>query len=72
MKNKEQKKISNISDLRDDLLNVYTNLIDGEIGIREAKARNSTASTILKSATIQMEYNVYTKSTAKIPFLEVK
>lgn len=63
-------KIENITDLRDDLLSVYTSLKQGEIGLREAKERTNTAGKILNSAKLELEYNVYTKSKNRIPFLE--
>jgi len=65
------KKIKNIEDLREDLLIIYENLRDGEIGLREAKERNNTAGKVLNSAKLQLEYNVFTKSKAKVDFLDV-
>jgi len=65
-------KIKNVEDLRNDLLEVYEGLRDGQLGLREAKGRSSTAGKILSSAKLQLEYNAYTKSDATIPFLECK
>ncbi len=65
-------KIKNVSDLRDDLINIYEELKEGKIGLRDAKERNNTAGKIMSSAKLELEYNVYTKSSARIPFLEVK
>lgn len=62
--------IKNITELRLDLMNVYSALKDGDIGLREAKERANVAGKILSSAKLQLEYNAYTKSDAKIPFLE--
>lgn len=64
------KTIKNVVDLRDDLLIIYAKLRDGEIGIREAKETANVSGKILSSAKLQLEYNAYTKSDAKIPFLE--
>jgi hypothetical protein len=67
----KMRKIENVTDLRDDLLNVYDALRAGKIGLREAKERNNAAGKILSSAKLQLEYNNYTKSSARIPFLEI-
>lgn len=63
-------KIENVQDLREDLISMYQNLKGGKIGLREAKERNNTAGKILNSAKLELEYNVYAKSNAKIAFLE--
>lgn len=70
MRNKIETEIESVTDLRNDMLNVYKSLRDGEIGLREAKERSNAAGKILSSAKLQLEYNAYTKSDAKIPFLE--
>jgi hypothetical protein len=70
MKTENVKKINNITELRNDLLDVYACLRDGAIGLREAKERSNAAGKILSSAKLQLEYNAYTKSDAKIKFLE--
>lgn len=70
MENNGKKKIETITDLRNDMLNVYKSLRDGEIGLREAKERSNAAGKILSSAKLQLEYNAYTKSDSIIPFLE--
>jgi hypothetical protein len=64
------KSIKNVTDLRDDMLTVYQDLRDGKIGLREAKTRASVCGQVISSAKLQLEYNAYTKSDAKIPFLE--
>lgn len=65
-------KIKNIGDLRDDLIEVYGSLRDGKIGLKEAKQNALLANTIVSTAKVQMDYHAFTKSDAKIPFLEVK
>lgn len=65
-----ERKIENVVDLRDDLISVYNELKTGKIGLRDAKERNNTAGKILNSAKLELEYNVYTKTKAKIAFLE--
>jgi len=65
------KKIETITDLREDLIEVYEKLRANKIGLREAKERNNTAGKIINTAKTQLEYNIYTKSHQKIKFLEV-
>lgn len=67
-----EKQIKNVNDLREDLIEMYNNLKEGNIGLRDAKERNNTAGKIMSTAKLQMEYNAYTKSDARIPFLEVQ
>jgi predicted nucleic acid-binding Zn-ribbon protein len=66
----EKTAIKNVKDLRDELIDVYNQLRDGELGIREVKERANMAGKIIASAKIQLEYNIYTKSGSKIEFLE--
>jgi hypothetical protein len=68
--NKKENQITGVTGLRDDLLKVYQSLRDGEIGLREAKERANCAGKVLQSAKLQLEYHAYTKSDARIPFLE--
>ncbi|MCK5600301.1 hypothetical protein KAR91_00350 [Candidatus Pacearchaeota archaeon] len=62
--------MENIKDLRNDLIDVYEQLRNGKIGLREAKERANLAGKVLSSAKLQMEYNVYTKSSKRIKFLD--
>lgn len=64
-------KITNVTELRDDLLRIYDDLREGNIGLREAKESNNTAGKILNSAKLELEYNIYIKSKSKISFLEL-
>jgi hypothetical protein len=66
----EKKEIKNVKDLRDELIDVYTQLRSGELGIREVKERANVAGKIIASAKIQLEYNMFIKSGSKIEFLE--
>lgn len=66
-----QKKIINIQDLRDSLLEVYDKIRNGKIGIREAKENANVAGKIISTAKLQLEYNAYMKTQSPIPFLEV-
>ena len=64
-------KVTNVVELRESLLEVYDKLRDGEMGIREAKEQANVAGKIIQSAKLQVEYNAYMKSQAKIAFLDV-
>ena len=65
------KKIVNIQDLRDSLLEVYDKIRTGKIGIREAKENANVAGKIISTAKLQLEYNAYMKTQSKISFLEI-
>lgn len=64
------KEVKTNTDLRNAMLEVFNDLKKGKIGIRESKERANVAGKILSSAKLQLEYNAYTKSDAKIDFLE--
>lgn len=65
------KKITNVVELRDSLLDVYNKIQDGKIGLREAKEHANIAGKILSSAKLQLEYNAYMKTQSVIAFLNV-
>jgi hypothetical protein len=65
------KKVSNVLDLRNDLLTVYEDLRTGKLGTSEVKQAANVAGKILSSASLQIEYNKMTQSKKKIAFLEV-
>jgi hypothetical protein len=64
--------MENITQLRDDLLKHYKDLVEGSLDIKTAKEISNTAGKILSSAKVQLEYNVYTGNKNKIKFLEGK
>jgi hypothetical protein len=68
----EKKKIENIEDLRNSMLDVYEKIRSAEIGVREAKEYANVAGKIIASAKLQLEYNAYMKTQAKIKFLDVE
>jgi len=61
----------NILTLRNDLIDCYEQLKQGEMSLRDAKERANLAGKIMGSAKLQLEYNVYAKRTDRIGFLEV-
>jgi hypothetical protein len=60
----------NVTELRDDLIQVYNDLREGKIGIQEAKERANVSGKIISSAKTQMEYNKMTgNNKSEIAFL---
>jgi len=60
-----------ITVLRDELVETFDNLKTRKLSIKDAIAYNNTASRIMQTAKIEMEYNKMTgKQKKKIPFLE--
>ena len=62
-------KITNIEELRDDLLKVYCDLRTGKLGTNEVKEAANVSGKILSSAKTQMEYNKMVQSKEPIPFM---
>ncbi len=65
--------MKNVTDLRNDLMDVYEKTKKGEIDISTASELANNAGKIIKSAALELEYNRFTKQADKlIPFLESK
>jgi len=61
----------NVTELRNDLIKVYNQLRENEIGLQEAKELANVSGKILSSAKTQMEYNKMTgNKNNTIKFLE--
>lgn len=58
-----------VTELRDDLLKVYSDLRSGKIEPREAKEINNTAGKIISSAKVQLEYAALRGEKPDIAFL---
>ncbi len=54
--------------MRNELINTFEKLREGEIGLSEAKQLANVAGKIFSSAKLQLEYNRYAQSKAKIAF----
>lgn len=65
------KTITNVVQLRDDLLQVYTNLRNGKMRTDEVKQAANIAGKIMSTAKAQMEYNKMVRSKERIPFMEI-
>lgn len=63
-------KINNVTDLRNDLIQVYSELREGKLALKEAKQTALVANTIVATCKVQIGYNELTKSDSKISFLE--
>ncbi len=61
---------SNITELRDDLLELYQDIGTGAVDLRVAKEKSNTAGKIIKSAAVQLEYAIARKTKPNIPFLK--
>lgn len=69
--NKPQVVVANNTTLRNDLMDVYNQLREGNIGLRQAREVANMAGKVTSSAKAQLEYNqVVGKPDAKIPFFE--
>lgn len=62
--------MKNITELRDALALQYQKVLNGEIDVKVAAELNNTAGKIINSAKVQLEYNVQTKNTKTIKFLD--
>ncbi len=61
----------NILELRNDLIDSYKQLKEGNMSLRDAKERANLAGKIMGSAKLQLEYNVYARRQKTIKFLEI-
>lgn len=62
-------KINTIGELRIELLNIFTDLKNGAIELKEAAELNNTAGKIINSAKVELEYYSLTKKTPGIKFI---
>lgn len=61
---------NNITALREELTQLFDDLLSKRIGTAEAKEINNTAGKIIGSCKVELEYKTLTKSEKKIQFLE--
>jgi hypothetical protein len=62
--------MKNVSELRDQLSQVFSDLRNGGIKHKDASELANIAGKMINSAKVQLDYYAHTKQTAKIPFLE--
>lgn len=71
MTTREKTKVpTTMTELRDDLLQVYHETREGMIKLPLAKEAANVAGKIIKSSAVQLEYAVARKETPSIPFLK--
>jgi len=63
-------KIENIRDLRDDLIQLYEDLKEKRIGLKEVKELTNTAGKIMNSAKLELEYRSFVGNKEEILFLK--
>ena len=62
--------MKNITELRNELINLFDCIKTNNIDQKVAKEMNSTASKIISSAKLELDYNKQIKNNKKIDFLE--
>jgi hypothetical protein len=62
--------MKNVSELRDQLSQVFADLRGGTIKHTDASELANIAGKMINSAKVQLDYYGHTKSTNKIPFLD--
>ena len=64
--------MENVTELRNDLLDVYGKTKAGEIDLKVASELANMAGKVIKTAALELAYNQFTKqSKKKIQFLEI-
>ena len=67
---KRVNKIKNMTDLTNDLVGNYENLVKGLITEKRAKEVSNMSGKIINSCKTQLEYNIFMKLNKKIAFLD--
>ena len=62
--------MTTITDIRNDLINVFNGLRDGTLETKDAVEINNTAGKIISSAKVQLAYHALRGESPSIPFLE--
>lgn len=62
--------IKNMTELRNDLCSLYTQLRKGEVEEKHAAAVSNVAGKIIKSAVAQLEHKKMVKDRSALPFME--
>ena len=59
-----------MTELRDQLLDLFTDIGDGAVDLKVAKEKSNAAGKIIKSVSVQLEYAIARTETPDIPFLK--
>lgn len=62
--------MTTITEIRDNLIEVFNGLRDGTVDIKDAVEINNTAGKIINSAKVQIAYSALRGDTPYIPFLD--
>jgi hypothetical protein len=62
--------MKNVTDLRNDLLDVYQKTKSGDIDLKTASELANVAGKVIKVTAVELSYLQFTKSDRKIKFLE--
>jgi hypothetical protein len=62
--------MTTITEIRDNLIEVFNGLRDGSVDIKDAVEINNTAGKIINSAKVQIAYSALRGDTPYIPFLD--
>ena len=62
--------MTTITDIRNDLIDVFNGLRDGTLETKDAVEINNTAGKIISSAKVQLAYHALRGESPSIPFLE--
>lgn len=61
---------TNVTELRNDLLEIYTEIGTATIDLNVAKEKSNAAGKIIKSASVQLEYAIARNEIPDIPFMK--
>lgn len=64
--------MTTITDIRDQLIEVFNSLRDGSIEVKDAVEINNTAGKIINTAKVQIAYSALRGDIPNIPFLDTK
>lgn len=64
--------MTTITDIRDNLIEVFNGLRDGSVEIKDAVEINNTAGKIINTAKVQIAYSALRGDIPNIPFLDTK
>ena len=64
--------MKNVSELREELSKVFTDLKENNMDVQQAKAIVATSNAMLKSAQLEMEHSKMTNNSKIISFLKTK
>lgn len=63
--------MTNITDIRDSLIEVFDKLRDGDMDLKQAAEINNTAGKIINTAKVQLAYAALRGEAPYVPFLDI-